>query len=48
MKKPVRTLRVNRETLSRLDLPTLEKIGGGATLRCTTLCTLGSCGHICP
>jgi len=44
MKKPVLTLRINRETLIRLDSAVLEKVEGGATARCT----FASCGHICP
>ena len=44
MKKPVRTLRISRETLIRLDSAVLEKVEGGATV----LCTFRSCGHICP
>jgi hypothetical protein len=48
MKKPVQTLRINRETLIRLDRAALEKIAGGISRNYTVCCTFGSCGQICP
>ena len=49
MKKPALTLRLNRETLTHLDRPAMEQVGGAALTK-GVLCTptLGSCGHICP
>jgi hypothetical protein len=50
MKKQNQTLRINRETLIRLDRAAMERVEGGATapLVCTSTCSLRSCGHICP
>lgn len=46
MKKPVQKLRIHRETIVQLDRTVLENAAGGITT--SKLCTLGSCGHICP
>ncbi len=48
MKKLAQTLRINRETLVRLDHVALDKIAGGISLVHTVCCTFGSCGKICP
>jgi hypothetical protein len=48
MKKLVQPLRINRETLVRLENVTLDKIAGGISKVHTVCCTFGSCGVICP
>ena len=50
MRKLVKTLRVNRETLIRLDQENLPRIWAGATapMVCTSTCSLRSCGKVCP
>jgi hypothetical protein len=48
MKKSAQTLRINRETLIRLEHGALDKIAGGISKVHTVCCTFGSCGVICP
>ena len=47
MKKSVRKLSLNRETLSHLDSPTLEQVAGGSNSACDSICDMISCKPDC-
>jgi hypothetical protein len=47
-KRTLRKLELHKESIRQLDPHEVKEAAGGVTLRCTNLCTLGSCGHICP
>ncbi len=48
-KRTVRKLELHKESIRQLDQNEVKMVAGAATVtKCSNLCTLGSCGHICP